>query len=293
MVMNRFPAQVFGLLRRGFSPIIILAGIAGVALLGVGGFFLFNAINTPAKVKENVSIAQPIFVQYKQSVDKIVEHLKEDGNGDSDSLERSAKKSEDLVKQAETEQANLTQVMKAITVSELQGYKKLLEDYVTVSVKIISYERENGQLADAYVKPIKDYEELTVKLSGASNYVYSDPDKYMMILASGITDEEDILTKFKKIELKYFQKYNDQFVKNISDEVDFLKNVKAAVESRKTADIAVASQKYSANTQQNSKALNRIVEQLNDDVKSLAETATSNADQINSEYNRLRTKFNF
>jgi hypothetical protein len=89
MVMNRFPAQVFGLLRRGFSPVIILAGIAGVALLGVGGFLLFNAINTPAKVKENVSIAQPIFVQYKQSVDKIVEHLKEDGNGDSDSLVRS------------------------------------------------------------------------------------------------------------------------------------------------------------------------------------------------------------
>jgi hypothetical protein len=291
--MTILPAQFVKFLRKGFSPLIIIAVVAVVAVLGVGGFFAFNMVNTPAKVKEKAGLVHPIFVQHKETVDKIIDHLKEDTGSDSDSLERAALKSKDLAAQAEKEKTNLDELVKTMNIGELAPYKKLLDDYLALSVKLTAYEKDSGNLMDSYVRPIKDYETLTVKLRGASSYMYSDPDKYLSLLSEGITEEEAVLAKFKKIDSTYFAKYNDQFIKTIENEIDYLKTVKMAVENRRLSELATATQKYASNSQENRMALRRVIEQINDEVKSLASKATSTADQVGNEYNRLRTKYNF
>ena len=268
---------------------LILASGGGAA------FFLINFLSTPKRVKEKVLLIQPAYEEYVQSVDKIAEDLKEEVEGDSESIRRAVEKGKGLLKEAESKKRALSSLLDSSNPKQLDFYLAKIRQYITKSEELIKLERESVRMGDAWIDPVKRYEDLTVRVSGISNYLYTDPNRYLEELDKIIQEEKEIIKVLKSFTSpnSNVNRMNQALVKSIEDEVRFLEEMRQAVEERSVAKISAAQQRYASNTQTSSKEIRRLLDVIKEEVNSIEEELKRLDSQVRDEYQGLRTRYRF
>ena len=276
------------------SPLKIIIPIVVVVALAVAAFFVVNFLNTPARVKEKTLVTQPVFDNFKRTIGKLSDHLRKESKADPDAIDRDAQEGDNLIKDAKKDKEQLTTDIASLGLSELSSYKNNLNLYLTKVSDLIDLEEQNVKLLRALSQPIRDYKKMTIDMSGASLYLYSDPAKYMSILDSAIKEEERIIGNLKQLDLKGDVKdLNDAFVKIMQVENDFLKEMKTAVDNRNNTQIATAQQKFLEGQQSAQQDYNRVLDKLDKKVRDTTDEADALSDKVNADYQGLRSKYNF
>lgn len=278
--------------QKGLTPIVTLV-LIGVAI--AGSFLLFNTLNKPAQIKEKSNIIQPLFLDLKRSVEDVGEHIKDTPSGaDADSGERYTNKGKGLVKTASENLDKLKNQKDKLNFSETSDYKKKLDEYITKSEQLIQYEKDDIKLGEDYIDPKRDYEDLTKSISGVSNYMYSDPARYVKEVTAAIEKEDGIIKDFEKLnEDGLFKKYHESFIKSLKAERDLLEQAKDAVVNRDNDALTVAVKKYSQDAQDLAKDMSRYQDESKEKYESIIRDLETLADKIEGDFNQLKDKFKF
>ncbi len=273
---------------------ILLAVIAGLVFLAIA-YFIVGKINTPAKVKEKAVVTQTAFIEYQKGINKIANHLKDDSGGsDSDSLEREIQKGKDLIETAKSTNKTLKVQVENINLNELQNYKDKLEEYLAKSDQLILLEVETLEWAEQVIDPIKTYEDASVEVSGASNYMYSDPSKYTEILEEFVTKDRKLIKELENIKIGASLKdVHKPFIAHMKSELKLIEELSKAVENRSTSAIADAQKVYAQEAQKNDQDLNREQDKLDEIIEDLSDEVEDLGKEIESEYTRLQAKYGF
>lgn len=278
--------------QKGLTPIITLILI----LVAVAGSFLvFNSLNKPAQIKERSNIIQPLFQDLKHSVEAVGDHLKDTPTGtDVDSSERYTKKGKGLNQTAGDNLDKIKSQIEKLNFSETSEYKKKLDEYIKKSAELIQYEKDDIKLGEDYLDPERDYEDLTKSISGVSNYMYSDPARYVKEVGAAVEKEDQIIKDFKKLnEDGLHKKTHEAFIKKLEAERELLDGAKAAVESRDNSALTKAIKKYSTDSQDIAKEANRYSDESKEKYNNVISDLKSLADKIENDYNQLKDKFKF
>lgn len=216
-----------------------------VALLSAITYFAFTTIVSPAKIKEQVVLTQEVLTNYNRSLTDIMSSLVEDDPETSAGMERSLEKSTSLLNEVEKHQKSMDDLLVKITASQLEKYRTSLEEYIKLANEIIFVQKDYVAISEGYIKPFKAYEELNLAVAGVSNYMYSDPTKYVSELDKFITEHEKIYQDLKKIEPKgWFVEGHEAMLKSIDINTKLLKEMKEAVGKRSQQDIIAATKKF-------------------------------------------------
>lgn len=274
--------------------IYIVVAIA-VIFVGVGGYFLFSALNKPAVIREKSSLTQSLFLDFKYSVEDIADHINETPSGsDVDSSERYSQKGSSLVKTASDSVDKLKAQIDKLDLPETQAYKKSLTDYISKSEELIKFERDDIKISQDYDSPRRDYEQLTKDLAGVANYMYSDPARYVKEVGSAIEKEDKIINTFESMnEEGLFKKSHEVFIKILKSERNYLQNVKDAVSNRDDSALAEAAKKYGEDSVNNAKELSRVKDEAKEKYKSVISDSKFLAGKVDQAYNSLKNQFNF
>lgn len=274
---------------KGFAPLFLLIVIALAA--GVT-FFLTQIVGKPARIKEKLEVAQPLFRDLDKSVKKVIDHLKEVPDSDADSTERYLQKGNSALKSAEDNVDTFKPIAGKLTFTELKAYKAQVDKYLSKTDESLKLEKDEMALLAGYISPLKDYEKMTVDLSGVSNYLYSDPARYVKEVGKAIDRESEIYSTLSALKPEgHTQKNHEAFLKVIKNEMDFLKQIKTAVENRNSSSVTAALKNYSENQQSSSREMNRLKDELNETIKDLSNDIDSLSEDIEREYSDLKSKF--
>ncbi len=270
-------------------PLIIVL----LVLLMIGGAVYFLFLDTPGKVKEKVKVAHPVFLSYTRYVEKMAEHLEEEAESDSDSIERYGAKGEDILKDVRNEKEKLTTELNDMKSGKLQKYKDALQAYLSKSDEVYDLEEDNVAFSKAYVEPLRTYEKLSIDVSGASSYLYSDPDKYVDILRQAIEDEQSVIRDLQKLKLDGdMGRMHEVFIETLQTEVTFLEEMVDAVENRDNSEIATSTQRYTQAQQNNGKELQRVSDKLDNVVEDINDELETLKDKAEDQYNELKEEYN-
>jgi hypothetical protein len=275
----------------GFAPVLILVIFA---LVGLGAFIFTSNLNKPARVKQKAELVSPLFRDYANSLEDVIAHLEEEPASDVDSIERYLQKGKDFLKTAEENQENLNSQINKLNITDLSDYKKGVNDYIDKSKEVLSIHKDNLDLLEKYIPSLQDYEQLTVNLSGVSNYLYSDPAKYVSEVDKAIKSENEILSDIKTITPSdLMSEYHENFIKTLENERDLLTQLRDAARDRNNAALTTAMRAYGEKAQENSRETNRIKDELDDIVKNLSDELDDIIDNLEREYDDLKEKFDF
>jgi hypothetical protein len=267
---------------------------AGLAVLAGGGYLILNSANSAAKVQEQVTTAQPLFLEYSRTIGKMAEHIVESSGADSDSMERYALEGRIFVQDAETQKAALESQVDAMSASDLSEYKNILNEYLQKADYLLAMERENVAMTEYYIEPIRKYEKLTVGISGASNYLYSDPDKYVSIVNTAIVDEKAIIAELKKFDSgELLIEYHNAGLARMEEEVRFLERLVQSVTNRDVDAISSSMQGFMQSIQNSAKELSRLSDELDRKVENTEDDLDTLKEKIESEYVNLRATYKF
>lgn len=281
--------------QKGFAPLLLLIMIAAVSAAGVGGYFLFNNLNQPAKIKESSNIIHPLFQDLKRSIGDIAEHLDETPSGsDADSAERYSQKGKSLIQTGSDNLDRLKIQVNKLDISGTEEYKKKLTSYITLSEQLILYEKDNVKIGMDYISPLRDYEELSQDVSGVSNYLYSDPARYVKEVGAAIEKEDAIIKRLEALnEDGLFLDYHKSFIQILKTEKDLLSKSRTAVNNRDNTALNDAIKQYSQTSQEDKKKLSRIQDQTKETYKGTISELESLADKIEQQYNELKSQYKF
>lgn len=282
--------------KAGLGKWIVYVVVAvAVVFAGVGGYFLFNALNKPAVIREKSSLIQPLFLDFKHSIEEMADHLNESPSGsDTDSSERYVQKGSSLVKTASDNQDKLIAQIGKLDLPDTEAYKKSLTDYISKSQELIKYEKDDIKISQDYDSPRRDYEQLTSDLAGVSNYLYSDPARYVKEVGSAIEREDEIIKAFESMnEEGLFKKSHEVFIKILKSERNYLQNVKDAVSNRDDSALAEAAKKYGEDSVNNAKESSRVSDESKEKYKTVISDLKSLANKVDQAYNSLKSQFKF
>lgn len=272
-------------------PIII---VIVLLVLGIGGFIAYGAVTKPIIVKEKAQTAKPLLDDYDKTIDKLIKLFEEDTAFETDTYERAAEKGEGLIKTADTQRAEIEKKIKEMSIPELSNYKNYLSTYLKTSDEILNLNKDYVKFLRGYVQPLKDYEEETLAMSGASNYMYSDTQKYVSVINEAIKKEEAIIKNLEGLVFSNdLQKAHETLTKTFRIETDLLIALVKAVETRDTNKITEAQQKYTADLQQILKDFSRFNDKIKDSMETNKDRLESIKSEIDQEYNTLKSKFTF
>lgn len=279
----------------GFTPVFIAIAVAVIAAASIGGYLFINNLNKPAKIKESSGIIHPLYQDLKRSIENVADHIEEVPSGiDADSSERYSQKGKGLIQTASDNLDKLKTQVDKLKFSETEDYKKKLTEYINKSDELIKYEKDNVKIGSDYVSTLKDYEDLTNDLSGVSNYIYSDPARYVKEVGQAIEKENNIIKNLEDLnEDGLFKKYHEVFIKKLKTERDLLEQAKEAVATRNDNALTEAVKKYAQTTQDDNREISRVSDEAKDKYKGVINDLKSLADKIGQGYNELKDKFKF
>jgi hypothetical protein len=279
--------------RKPWKFVVLFLAIAAIA---GGGFLAANFINTPKKVKEKAELVQSAYLSYEQVVDKVIEDMKdESGASDSESVRRSVEKSRGLLKEVREKRSSLGNLVNTPAPKQMEPYINKINEYITKSDQVIKLEQENVKLGDVWVDILKKYEEINVSLAGVSNYLYSDPAKYVEGLGKAIKDEKEMIDSLKSVKSvdPTVDKLNRALLATFETEEKFLEEMKQAVEKRSVFQITAAQKKYASDSQTASKELNRATDAVKNKVDDLKDELGKINKEVENEYQGLRSRYRF
>jgi hypothetical protein len=263
-------------------------------ILGIIAFIVVDKFNAPVKVREKASIMQPIFYDLNAVNKKIAEQLKSEISPDADTFQREEQKGKDYLVTAANDINKLTVNMNSISMGEFDSYKKNLRKYLESSGDLMTMQEESIKILSEYQSPIRKYQQLEINISGASTYLFSDPQQYVNILNEAIASEEDIINQLK--DMKFSEDWSSQhnwFIKTMTNEKDYLMSMKNAVDQKDSGKIAVAEKEYTQKGQDLAKEGLRLDDEFNAKVDKLSDELNSLSEMIKEDYGQLRTKYSF
>lgn len=278
------------------NPFMALMGIIVVIIVAAGGYLLFNLITTPAQVKQQVSMTHTVFKDYRTSTNKLIDDFLDDSSDQSspEAMERAIQKSKDILRSAEKERETLLERVGELSVAAGSEYKSKVQEYLDGSAQLLTDQKTGVELFTKYVDPLKKYSEVSVQAAGISQYMYSDPAKYITELDKLVTEEQNILDTFKGITASApYREIHEGFILNLQAELALLQDMKSAVTKRDVNSVAKATQSYAQKIQDNSKAM----EKAQDDVETTVENARDDlkdiSDRVDELYSNLQRKYSF
>lgn len=277
------------------NPMLIGMIAVAVIILGVGGYFLMDMLNTPAKVKGKAQVVQPAFSDFSRAMNKIDDYMLDtSGKSDSDSIERSVEKGKNLIKEADRTKKTLDSLTMDMNLSQTQNYKKAIDTYRKKADEVEKNANENITLGNVYVEPLRKIEKLTVDITGASNYLYSDPQRYTTALSNAVKQLDSIESDLKNVKASGdMQRSHELFIKTLEAQTTFLNDVVQAVNDRESGAIAKASQDYAQNEQQLQKDTARIEDKMKETNQDLADDLKDLQDKVQEEYSSLKNTYKF
>jgi len=272
-------------------PLIVI-GILTL-IVGAVGYYLF-VFESPAKIASRAEDVNGAFVKYSRVVRRVSQHLEKDSGSSADEMERYASQGEDLMKEARDARSDLDKELRETKVSKLNNYLQNLNDYIKKADELTEIEGENINMSKASVKPFRMYEDLTIELSGASNYLISDTKKYAEIMVNGIAEEKEIMELFQEIEVEDpFDEYHKYTISGMGIEIKYLESLLAAVENRDSSAIATASKVFAQDMQKNGSDASRISDKINSDIKELGQKLEELREDVDAEYINLKNEYKF
>ena len=277
------------------SPLMIGIVAIAVIVLGIGGYFIIDMLNTPAKVKGKAEVVQPAFSDYSKAMTKISDYLTdEDGKSDSDSIERSVTKGKSLVKESLRTKKTLSALITDMNMAQTKNYKSAIDMYIKKAEEIEKNANENIILGDAYVTPLRKIEKMSVDISGASNYMYSEPKKYTTVLSDAIKQMDSIEKELQKVKSSGdLQESHELFISSLNSQKVFLESILQAVEERDDSGIATATKKYAQDSQQLRKDIARVSDTLKESTQEQADELQDIQEKVSDAYADLKSQYKF
>lgn len=273
----------------------VAAGVAAVVLIAVAAFYGFNFLNKPIRVKEQVIPTHQIFQDHQQTVEKISDYLlEESGIESSEGMEREIKKAEDLLADEQELRSKLKDSLDRMTVSELSDYQQQTQAYLSSSQKLLVHGQRTTDFIKGLVEPFKSMEELSVKHSGMSHYMYSDPNKYIDEIQTYTDEQTELVEEIKQIETE--GKYKDlhqSLSRQFEIELQLLKDLKQAVEDRDEEGMVTARKTYDQDNLEEEKEFERVEDLLDEEIENLSDQIMNQAKKVEDEYSDLRHHYNF
>lgn len=274
------------------SPVVILGALAAVGVATVGVLFAYNTVTAPARIKDQTLLTQEVFSDYNDTLEDILVDLVDDDVDTADGLERALQDARDALKEAEEQRDKLGDLTGNISVSQLNIYKEALNEYISVSEEVITVQTDNVDLGDGYLEPFRKYEELNITMAGVSQYMFSDPSKYVVEVNKFLEGQKEIRDQFTAIEARgWFTEGNEVLIKTIDLTADFLKEVRDAVKDRSQKDIVLAQKNFAKKMQE----LENEEEKTEDSFDQKAEDLTDEIEDaykaVEKEYDSLRIKY--
>lgn len=274
---------------------MIMFAILGVLALIVGAmsyYILF--FESPAKIGSSAEEVNGEFIKYSRTVKRLSQHLEEEPGSSADELERYAAEGEDLMREARDVRTDLDKTLRDTKVSKLKNYLLNINDYTKKADELSKFEEENIKMGKALVKPLKMYEDLTIELSGASNYMISDPKRYTQSVTSGVTKLKEIIRLFQQVEAgEPFDEYYSYTVSGLNIEVKYLESLVKAVEDRDADALAASSQVYAQEMQKNGSDGSRASDKVDREIKELGRKLEELKEDVAAEYSNLKSEYKF
>ena len=269
--------------------------------LGFGILFIFaalfiiiiNNIGNPKKIKQQLSTTHPIFRQYQQTIHELTEHLQEnDNNADSSSMQRQGQKASRLATQADTTKATLTNLIRQIEVKQLDRYRTHLTKYLDQTQELINLEHENANIYQQYSQIFAQYEEIILVLKNATNYIDSNPDRYIAEMTNAIAREQQLVAQMKSIQsIPQTQEMIEYSPKILEAEIEFIQKMIIAVQNQDNNAITATKNEYNRKQAEMNKDINRIEDQFNEQIEQLKHQSQLLETQIQNVYNRLAIQY--
>ncbi len=277
--------------KHGFSPVAI---VIALLVVGIIALVAVTSLNKPTQIKEKAEVTQPVFRNYVRSMEEVASHIEEDSGTDADSMERYSQRGNGIVKSAEDNLKTLKPLVEKVRFKEAEKYKQDLDSYVSKSGELLQMEKDDLELLNGYIPVVRDYQALTVSLSGTYNYLRSDPARYVKEVQRAVDTEDRLISSLRAINPKgYTQKFHEAFVATLKTEREFLAETEKAVVNRDNNGLATATKKYSEATQENTRNSNRVEDERKQKRKDLIRDLKSLSEDTEREYSDLKTRFKF
>lgn len=281
--------------KNNLKILYILSSVIVLLIIGFGSVFALDQLNTPSKIKQRVSITQPVFEDYMLTIDQISDHLtKDDDNSDSDSMEREAEKAKSLYEQAEKTHQTLIGFLPQLDIKEITAYKTNLNQYLEKTNKLIELEKASGNTYKSYSSIMRDYEDVITTIGNANSYIVNNPDKYVEEMNKAIQQEKDLIEKMKNMEsIEETKELIEYSPKIFETEVDFIEKMVDGVKTRDYNAITQAQSEFTKNQTKVSKDVKRLEDELDELTENLIREISAIEEQIKNEYNRLSIQYKF
>ena len=273
----------------------IAAGAVGALVLAGGVYLASTVLNVSSRVRDQVVPVNQVFSDLQTSVEKISADLLEESDSESvEAWERSLQKSKDYLEAAEKADKQLEADLKKVTVGQAKEYRAKVEDYRSKVKPIIDLERENTELFGGYIAPYGKIQNLSTDNAGLSEYMYTDPNKYVKEMVEYVEKYESYVKQLKDLKASgNLADLHDSFITKLSSMATFLKAVKDGVKNRDMEEVIAAQQAYAKRDQEDTKRYEKSLDELKEKTKELNSQAEDSAKQVNDSYSGLRAKYKF
>lgn len=272
-----------------------IGGVIVVALIAIA-VAVYSFVLKPTQIKEKLQVFHPVFEDYHSEIKKISDHLKEDdsSNSDTETIEREIEKAKNMITSAEKMDKVLSPQLAALNFSETETYKKKVSEYQTNAKRIVEYEKESVAVAEAMLDPLKKYEKASLELSGISNYMYSQPEKYLESIDAFIKTDKDVISQMSSYKPKgQMAKVYELIIEKMQIELDYITQMREAVDNRSSKDMTDASKTYSQKKQEVTRELNRADDKYNESMKDVISDSENLYNNVKDIYSGLRGKYGF
>lgn len=265
-----------------------------ILILSGGGYYGYAFVIQPMRVKEVILVSQPVFEDLHRSGEKILSHLEKEPLDEADSLERYAAEGEELLITAKSNQEKLNEYVVGMKSGMAATYRARLINFSEKVREIIQLEEDNVAFSRAYAEMLLDYEGLTLQVNGISDFIVSDPDRYVASVNKLITDEEKLIEKMKGVQIgkdRDMVEMHKLLIGMLENEVEFLKGMKKGVELGNADMISMAEKAYSDNMQNNQGDLIQTGGRLNRRVSEIGDELNSLGDEVEEAYQEIADRY--
>lgn len=161
-----------------------------------------------------------------------------------------------------------------------------------IANEIVAVQKDYVAIGEKYIAPFKAYEEFNVAIAGVSNYMYSDPGKYVSELEKYIGQHDDIYQQFKGMQpAGWFVEGHDVLLKSIDATTGLLESMKDAVGKRSQQDIIAATQKFEEVMQTINTDSEKAEDTFDKKAKELSDRLEDAFNDVEDEYDNVKAQY--
>lgn len=278
-----------------FKILVFIVPVIVLIFLSIAAYFVIDKIKTPAKIKEKVSVTQPLFMDLENSNEKIFEYLNTETTAEADSIERENKKEQTTIDNARNTEIEIKLNLQDTSLMQLEDYKKLLDDYMSETDKLLLFTEARINQQKAYKDPLEKHRNLSLLLESTGSLGITDQEGYVAVLNKVIAGELEVIQDLKKIKINNpnRQESHENFISQLENTVVYIINIRDIYQDYDATALVFAQTDYAQKKADLIKEANRIGDEIEAEGEEHKDKLVSLSQQINAEYTSLRQQYNF